>query len=129
VEHDFHSYYREEIASRKDVRYPPFVRIALIECSGLDEQRVTAKASAIADVIRSQPGSEAVEILGPAEPAIPKLRNQYRQHILIKNDREKDPSASILRSILSPIVEAKQSSGSASGDVKVSVDIDPQSFL
>jgi len=129
VKHDFASFYAEEIAGRQDVRYPPIVRIALIECSGLQEKDVIRKAESIAVLIRTQAAGGAVEILGPAEPAIARVRNRYRQHILIKNDRRKDPSASILRSVLAPILQAKPGSAGTSRDVKVSVDIDPQSFL
>ncbi len=129
VDHDFASYYREEIEGRKDVRYPPIVRIALVECSGIDEKEVVRKAESIAAQMRKRTTQGAVEILGPAEPAIARMRNQYRQHILLKNDRQKDPSATILRSVLSPVLEISGRSGPSSKDVKVSVDIDPQSFL
>jgi primosomal protein N' (replication factor Y) len=129
VKHDFGAFYDEELTIRKEVHYPPYVRIALVECSGKDEGAVERRAAEIAQKLNSAKMSESIRVLGPAEPAIPKLRNQYRRHILLKSDRLKDPSALALRSALEPLLMEKRRTTERGNEVKLTIDVDPQSFL
>ena len=87
--HDFEGFAEEELRTRKELHYPPFGRIASIrikspslvtvrETAGLTFQRAEALRT------RQDSYSTAIEILGPAEAPLAKLRNEFRYQMLIK---------------------------------------------
>ena len=125
VGHDYRSFYDEEVRFRQELRYPPVTRLVLIEATGKNEHAVAAAAESVAKTLRRTQTS-GVEVLGPAEPPIARLRNLYRRHILIKGDKRADPSGEGIRRLLASIV-----SNDAKGrkDVKVTVDVDPFGML
>ena len=47
VGHDYHAFYRQEIAYREELAYPPFSRIALIEFRGPSDQEAMRHADAL----------------------------------------------------------------------------------
>jgi len=78
---DYEGFYSQEIEDRKLANYPPFVRIVrVIASSGkpLQAERL------IEQVAMSVVKREGVELLGPAECAIGKLKGMYRRHLLLK---------------------------------------------
>jgi primosomal protein N' (replication factor Y) len=70
---------------------------------------------------RRAPAAERIELLGPAEAPIAVIRGRYRWRLLLKAPREIDVQA-YLREWLAQLPEVK-------GDIKLTVDIDPYSFL
>jgi primosomal protein N' (replication factor Y) len=128
VTHDFLSFYNEEIAHRKELHYPPFSRLALIEFKGKNEQEVMKHATAAGDLMKRLASGQL--ILGPASAAIPKIKNMYRWHIVVKGIREKDPSGSLLHKALRKAID--QYHGSPVGKskaVKMTLDIDPHGMM
>jgi primosomal protein N' (replication factor Y) len=73
------------------------------------------------DVARRAPASERISILGPAEAPIFIVRGRHRWRLLVKAPREADIQG-YLRVWLDAVPEPK-------GDLRLSVDIDPYSFL
>jgi primosomal protein N' (replication factor Y) len=97
---------------------PPFGRLAAL--------LVTASAREVAeayarDVRRAAPQAAKVEVLGPAEAPLTVIRGRFRFRLLVKAAREADLQA-YLRLWLEQAAKPK-------GDVRLSVDIDPYSFL
>lgn len=126
--HDYHSFYNEEMAYRKELHYPPFSRIALIEVRGENEQEVTRNATAFADLMKGK--SPSLLVLGPAPAALPRLRNQFRWHIVVKDVRSSDPSGAILhRTLRSAHTAYRSSQIGKSRSVTLIVDVDPQGML
>ncbi|MFT3700826.1 MAG: primosomal protein N' [Agriterribacter sp.] len=80
-QHDYKSFFNVEIESRKNFFYPPFSRlIKIIFRHKLKD--VTAEAAAFfAKGLEKNFGKYAV---GPAEPAVSRVRNQYIMEILLK---------------------------------------------
>ena len=128
VTHDFRSFYAEELKYRMELRYPPVSRIVLIEATGGKEDQVRRASETIAKKIRSQKGDGSCEILGPADPPIPRLRNQYRKHIVIKNDKKLDPSAEKLRKLIAPLLE-DTSALRGPKTVRITIDVDPHGMM
>ncbi len=54
--HDYRKFYDDEIRYRKDLGYPPFTRITLLEYSGEKEEEVRKEAEAAAAVLRKSCG-------------------------------------------------------------------------
>ncbi len=98
--HDFPNFYKEELEYRRELDYPPFSRIALIEFKGARENEVQHHAKKFAEFLLDEKHKKYLIVLGPADAAIPKLRNQFRKHVVIKGLRREDPSGAYLRAAL-----------------------------
>ncbi|MDQ2816907.1 MAG: primosomal protein N' [Candidatus Eremiobacteraeota bacterium] len=88
AEHDYEAFAAEELALRKELRYPPFGRLAYVGVTGSHEAAVTAAARATAESLRRLDGN--VEILGPAADPLPKARGDFRMRIALKADSEEE---------------------------------------
>ena len=125
VDHDFKAFYEMELASRRELDYPPFSRIILVETKGGDEERVRLEAEKFARILREHGGVFA--ILGPAPAVIERINNQYRWHIVIKNLKTADPSGIVCRT---EVRNALQRYGrQSSRNVRVIIDVDPVGLL
>ncbi|GAB4438948.1 MAG: hypothetical protein Kow0031_20840 [Anaerolineae bacterium] len=97
--HDYEGFYQMELAFRKEQRYPPFKRLALLLYTGPGPQRSAEAARELAARLRrhvERQGIPAVEVIGPTPSYVRRVRNQYRWHLLV---RAYDP-ASVLRPLL-----------------------------
>lgn len=79
---DYKSFYQVEIAARRVLRYPPFVKLARLGLMGFYEGEVISAAYALAKAL-SETKAE-VEILGPAPAAISKIKKEYRWQLTLK---------------------------------------------
>ena len=85
--HDYERFYAAELEHRQSLGYPPFGRLALVRVSAIDELAARDAAAALAETARSASleHGAGVEVLGPAPAPIAKLRDRYRQQILLKH--------------------------------------------
>jgi primosomal protein N' (replication factor Y) len=130
---DVERFYETEIAQRRRGRLPPFGRLAALIVSGEDRGAAEAHARAIARAslglgaeFRLAPAggvaaADEISLLGPAEAPIALLRGRHRFRLAAKAPRSADLQA-FLRALLA-------ASPPPRGGVRVSVDVDPQSFL
>lgn len=81
VAHDYEGIAQSLLSEREAVSYPPYVQLVNILVSGDDLDRVI---DASADITLSLKNHEELTILGPAIPAIERLQNKWRRHVLIK---------------------------------------------
>lgn len=126
LENDYFGFYQKELDDRKQMGYPPFSRIALIETK--DTSIDKAKGAAYdfyKEIIRYK---NYLKISDVTTAQIFKLLNNYRYHILIKSFKDKDPGGAILRkAILDSWTEFNKKSRYR--DVKLYYDVDPQSIM
>ena len=131
LQHDYETFYREEIGHRAALGYPPFGRISQVIVSSEDLEATCAAAQNLAEAGRAvlpQPPSagatgahEACEVLGPVPAAFPRLRGRHRQQIVIKgNDRV------AVRAVSQRMAELGRR---AERGIQVSVDVDPVDML
>jgi len=81
--HDYDAFYREEIAQRKLLRYPPFSRLMCLEVSGINGERCSKEAKKLGQSLR-EAHLKNVEILGPAPAPLSRLRGRFRWQIIVK---------------------------------------------
>jgi primosomal protein N' (replication factor Y) len=115
---DRDAFYATEIELREKTHYPPFGRLASLLISGSDKHATESHARRIAAVA---PHDQDVRVLGPAEAPLALVRGRYRFRILVKAPRSYDLSA-YLREWMAKAPKKK-------GNIKLEVDVDPQSFL
>lgn len=126
AKHDFVEFYTREIEDRKILLYPPFSRLVLIEFRGLQEALVEKQAEAFASLFPSK--ASFYERIGPAAPSIPKLRSEYRWHVLLKNYKKSDPNGEKIRRLITGAIDQYQARF-ATPHVKLTVDVDVQGVL
>jgi primosomal protein N' (replication factor Y) (superfamily II helicase) len=121
LQHQYSDFYRTEIEDRRQHGYPPFTRLIEITVKHIDKKVCRESAAILADSLRSKlPG---VRILGPGEPMISKIRNQYLMRILIKIPRGKGDlvqSKSMIAQSVDQLVKEK-----TYRNVRVIADVDP----
>lgn len=107
-----------EAKDREMVGLPPFGRMAALILSGADRREVEAVGRAIRAA--APPNSMDLMVLGPAEAPLAMIRGQHRQRLLIKGKRT---------TALQPLIRGWLNAVKVPSSVRVSIDIDPISFL
>ncbi len=122
--HDFNGFAEQELASRQELSYPPFSRLALIRISGMGLEAVRRESTRLSnECARIVAGKKLpITILGPVPAPLERIRNRYRYQVLIKADRRSDIFA-LLGS--SGLLGGTQRHGTTT----ISVDIDPVDML
>ena len=84
-QHDYLKFFELELSSRKEFFYPPFSRIILLTLKHKDKNVVQNGSEKLATALRSD---FKEFIVGPAQPVIGRIRNQYIMEIMIKLPKE-----------------------------------------
>ncbi len=122
--HDYLGFAVEEMKLRRERGYPPFSFLASIEISSPDAVQAGQMADRMAGFIARQIEATAdagIRALGPASAAIERIRGRTRLQILLKA-----PSRAALNRLLWAVRERFRS---GSGDLRISIDVDPVSML
>ncbi len=129
-EHDYETFYREEMAQRGALGYPPLGTLVHVLISGPDVERTESVARRLADQARRVLEPEAkdqagaspdVEILGPGPAPIARLRDRHRFQLLLKG-RDDTRVRAAARAIA-------REAPSGPRDVRVQVDPNPVHML
>ncbi len=108
-------FYEEELASRRELGYPPFRHLVRVILSGREEAEVERVAMALLRGLRRAHLEAKAQILGPAPCPVEKIRGNFRRHLLLRAEKA-EAITPTLRSILWKL---------ASGRVSIAVDVDP----
>ena len=85
--HDYKGFYAKEISQRQTFHYPPFYRLIKIVIKSTNLQLSADCAKNMAALVVQKLGKSRV--LGPEEPLVNRIKNQYLNHILIKLEKNK----------------------------------------
>ena len=132
---DVERFYAEETEQRRRGGLPPFGRLAAIIVSGADRGGAEAYARALARTAHGLPPGAAfrlapiggavhgdeIAMLGPAEAPMAVLRGRHRFRLALKAPRRADLQG-FLRALIAAAPPPR-------GGVRVSIDVDPQSFM
>lgn len=83
---DYESFYREELAFRRELSYPPFTTLVNLLFSGEQEQTVRGAAQRAGETIAAADVPGLHDTLGPAPAPFSRLKRRYRWHLLLKVD-------------------------------------------
>jgi primosomal protein N' (replication factor Y) len=117
--HDYDAFVRKELEERQREDYPPFSRVIVLRLDATDEAEVKRAAVAAAEAARSTAGS-AVKVKGPAPAPLERLRGRARWQVWLHSHN---------RLALAATAQAAARAARAGGDLRLSVDVDPQSTL
>ncbi|MCW4468932.1 primosomal protein N' [Flavobacterium sp. MFBS3-15] len=78
---DYEGMYKEQLYERHNFKYPPFFRLVRITLRHKDYEKVKDGALWLHNVLSQNLG---VTVLGPEEPGINRIRNEYIRTIMIK---------------------------------------------
>lgn len=114
---DAEAFYAAETENRRRAQAPPFGRFAAIIISSEDAKEALETARRIG---RDAPDFEGFRVYGPAPAPLSQLRGRYRHRLLVHAARNVDAQGTIRRWL---------GKLSWKGSTRVSVDVDPYSFL
>lgn len=117
VSHNREAFIDAELEARKLVNMPPFNRLVGIILSGKNEKTVENVGRALA---RCAPQSQDFIVMGPAVPAFAMLRGKHRRRLLIQAGK----TVNVQKALCQWIAQVDIPSS-----VRLTIDIDPQSFL
>ena len=121
--HDYGGFMREELAVRRELRYPPFSRIVLASFSATRKEVLHETVQSWTDEVRRKCARWGVEVLGPAAPPVERVKNRYREHVLIKGKLTTVSKNEILAAYRR-IVDGMRGGGA----IELRWDVDPESF-
>ncbi|HEY3913332.1 MAG TPA: primosomal protein N', partial [Verrucomicrobiae bacterium] len=119
--HDFAGFYEQEIEFRRQLKYPPASRIALILLKGRNEEKVSFSATHVKQEIeKNAAGILDLTIAGPAPAPLARAETFYRYQIMLRT-RQISKLSRALAVIFKDIKLPE--------DVTLSVDIDPVNLM
>ena len=106
-----------EMEGREAAGLPPFGRLAAVIASGPDPAALETYVRALAAATPNAPG---LEVYGPADAPLGLIRGRRRKRFLVRADRNVD---------LQAFLAAWRARAKVPSSVRVTVDVDPYSFL
>ena len=119
--HDYVSFYQQEILEREKFLYPPFSRLIRITTKNESQEASLKTAQALQKRMINKLGKK--RLLGPQAPVIDKIRDQYLYNLLIKLDRGKvdlKKAKAFIQESIDYVLSKKEHKGS-----RIVVDVDP----
>lgn len=119
TENDYDGMFREQLYERHNFKYPPYYRLVRITLKHKDYEKLRDGAMWLYNVLSQNLG---VPVLGPEEPAISRIRNEFIRTIMVKI-----PQVGQLGQVKNSIVKILSSFDAVPQykSVKVSVNSDP----
>jgi primosomal protein N' (replication factor Y) len=118
-EHDYKTMYRDELEKRRQFSYPPFSRIIHLSFKHKIKDIVQRAAFHYAAALKNR---YEKYLVGPAEPVINRIRNQYLMELLLKLPRDAQLIAQCKHDLLEYIAVLHQEKSFRSVTVVVDVD-------
>lgn len=122
--HDYDGFMAEELSIRRQLNYPPFTRIILASCGARDRHELSAFMAEWAAKIRAFLPADRAAVLGPAPPLVARVKNRYREQILVKGRLDRGQKDAILG-----LFERVARRRKAARTVDLRWDVDPESFF
>jgi len=108
----------DSLAERRDSRWPPFTRLALIRSAAHKQQDALAFLQRATELIRAEK-PEHLRVLGPVNAPMARKAGRYRSQLLLQSSDRK--TLHTLLALLRPALEAEPTARK----VRWSIDVDP----
>jgi len=117
AKHDYEKFYNEEIVSRKELLFPPFINLVKVTVRARNDELTLKSAASLTDAIKAE--DKSLLVAGPAPAPISRMRGYFRYNIILKG-KDRIAMCNLLRSVLGKF---KRPHG-----VLIAVDVDPISM-
>lgn len=114
---DRDAFVEAEMEAREMATLPPFGRLAAVIVSGPDPAALELYVRQLASVV---PNADGVDVFGPADAPLALVRGRRRKRFLVRADRTVD---------LQGFLAAWRARARPPGQIRVTLDVDPYSFL
>lgn len=124
--HDYKAFFKQEMALRKDMGYPPFAKMVRLLVQGRDESAVRQAAEhlrAQLDGFACLPEGAKIFIVGPAPAPLARLKENYRWHIIAWSADYRG-----LRRVMKEFWRATGGEAPGKG-LRLSIDVDPMNIM
>ena len=121
-EHNYSGFYNDELPSRLELNYPPYSRLIGLHFSSLNKEKgekIVARIGETARKLALTFTRSKVDIIGPAESPLHRLRGRYRWQMLIRGKDGK-----VLHILTKSLIEETNSEG-----MEIRLDVDPVYFM
>ena len=122
-DHDCTGFYEDELPLRQSLLYPPFSRIIALHIQSLKKDQgmkgIENLRKTMGDLFRINNLAEKVEVIGPAEAPIARIRGKYRWQLLLKGE-----DIRMLHTLTRDLLARSRGSG-----LDIKVDVDPVNFM
>jgi primosomal protein N' (replication factor Y) len=119
--HDYTGFAPQELASRRELAYPPFARLVVLRFEGVEAEQTERAAMELAAFGREL--ERTVTVRGPAPAPLERLRNRYRWQLMLAS-----PSVRALHQGVRLLLGHWRGLRAARA-VRLIVDVDPVSML
>lgn len=120
LNNDYENMYRQEMYERRQFLYPPFVRLVKVTLKH-ENKAISEKAAVfLKRMLAAELGVD--NVLGPEEPIISKIRNQYLMEILVKLNKQ--PSIQKMKDNLKIICQSVEREKDFK-KLRITLDVDP----
>jgi primosomal protein N' (replication factor Y) len=119
TENDYKGFFMQQLAERKNFKYPPFFRLVKLTLRHKQLPKVSKAARLLADELRKTLGNRVV---GPEFPLINRVFNYHQKCIIVKIERDKQFSERrrIMRESIDKIIIRDEFKG-----IQIVPDVDP----
>jgi primosomal protein N' (replication factor Y) len=115
-------FYRQELAFRQALAYPPYTDLISLRVSGASPDRTKQAADDWVAQLKAM-GQPSLTVWGPIPSAVARLREKYRWQVIVRS-----PEAEVARRSVQSTLTDLETRGRRSG-IKFEVDVDPISTL
>jgi len=123
VKNEFESFAKTELNLRETLKYPPFYKLGRFifshKTEGFLKEQLSKNARVIGELNKIFTRKELL-ILGPSPAPLPKIKNSFRYHLILKANSVTTMSA---------VVKFLEENLKISNSVKKVIDVDPYSLL
>ena len=119
---NYEMFYDTEIALRKQLKYPPFCDIILIEFNSLSEKEIKEVAEKTFTYLQNNLNEQEFKVLRPMPSPIDKIQNRFRWRIIIKGNMTENANT-ILNDCLKTIYNQNYK------NTRVSINLNPNNMF
>ena len=119
---DYDLFYETEIALRKQLKYPPFCDIILINFNGLNEKEIQNVSNGMYEHLKQVLNEEEFKIFKPIPCPVDKIQNRYRWRIIIKGNVDEKTNTVLNKAL-------RMFYNQSLKNTRVSIDVNPNSMM
>jgi primosomal protein N' (replication factor Y) len=87
--HDYLAFYEEELGYRRELRNPPFGKLARLVFGHVNDAACRRETERMKDLLEGEmarTGTAGIEVIGPAPVFLHRLRGKYRRHLILRGE-------------------------------------------